>query len=82
MLADNVLALIASCAIKKVTIINLLRGMEMVIITIEQSGHHIIVEIVKIKQNIYVLSGGIQNANDYWVDLQAMCDDKKKKEKR
>ena len=84
MLADNVLALIASCAIKKgynnqsIT----WNGNGYAITTIEQSGHHIIVEIVKNGNKTYMFcQEGSQNANDYWVDLQAMCDDKKKKVK-
>ena len=56
MLADNVLALIASCAIKKgynnqsIT----WNGNGYSITTIEQSGHHIIVEIVKNGNKTYM----------------------------
>merc|ERR1711988_1410560 len=80
MLSNNILALIASCAIKQGYNNNLTwNGNGYSITTIAKSGHHIIIKVVKNGNKTYMFcQEGSQNANDYWVDLQAMCDDKKK----
>ena len=84
MLSDNILALIASCAIKQGYNNNNLtwNGNGYSITTIAKSGHHIIIKVVKNGNKTYMFcQEGSQNANDYWVDLHNVMTKRKLKVK-
>ena len=84
MLSDNILALIASCAIKKGYSNQSItwNGNGYSISTLYKHGHYIVIQIVKGGNKTFMFcQEGSQTTSDYIVDLQAMNSNKKKKVK-